>query len=106
MTPVKDYLEGSRPLLTCIPCNKSREQKPINSLGAAQPKQSDDSVRSDYPTRIIDLAELKNIIDPNLLRCTKYKQGQLQLVEKSRVSYSSIFELRCNIWLLSFGGEL
>ena len=36
------------------------------------------------------------MINPNLLPCTKCKKGQLQLVEKSRVSYSSVFELRCD----------
>ena len=92
MTPVEDNLEGSRLLLMCMPCNKSKEQKPANSPGAAQPK-SDDGVRNDYPNRIIDLQELKNVINPNLLPCTKCKKGQLKLVEKSRVSYSSMFEL-------------
>ena len=90
MTPVGDNSEGSRPLPMCMPCNESEEQK----LGAAQPKS--DGVQSKCPNRIIDLQELKNMINPNLLPCTKCKKGQLQLVEKSHVSYSSVFELRCD----------
>ena len=97
VSPYKNAFEGSRPLLTCIPCNDSKAQKPTSSLGAALPKGSDDGIRSDCQNRIIDLEELKKLINPNLLPCSKCKQGQLKLVEKSRISYSSVFQLRCDV---------